>query len=101
MTIHPLAVRKSLRKHKSRTLKSYRRDLTLSDLDARLAGSDDAQYYLLEALQEVSKEYDYILIDCPPNLGRATRMAMVAAEGVVIPIDCQDWRLWAQHLSPG
>lgn len=63
----------------------------LSDLDARLAGDDDAQFYLLEALQETQEHYDYILIDCPPNLGRATRMAIVAADAVLIPIECQDW----------
>lgn len=66
-------------------------NISLGDLDARLAGDDDAQYYLLEALQEIKNDYAYILIDCPPNLGRATRMAMVAADGVLIPIECQDW----------
>jgi len=66
-------------------------NLSLSDLDARLAGDDDAQFYLLEALKDVLPQYDHVLIDCPPNLGRATRMALVAAEGIVIPIECQDW----------
>ncbi len=66
-------------------------NLTLSNLDARLAGEDDAQYCLLETVQEVQGSYDHILIDCPPNLGRATRMAFVAAEGILIPIECQDW----------
>jgi chromosome partitioning protein len=66
-------------------------NLTLSDLDARLAGDDDAQYYLAEALLTVKDKYEWILIDCPPSLGRATRMALVAADGVVVPIECQDW----------
>lgn len=66
-------------------------NLSLSDLDARLAGDDDAQFYLFEALQSIKNNYDYILIDCPPNLGRATRMALVAAQSVLIPIECQDW----------
>lgn len=66
-------------------------NLALSNLDARLAGDDDAQYYLLEVLREIQDNYDYILIDCPPNLGRATRMALVAAHGILIPIECQDW----------
>ena len=66
-------------------------NLALSDLDARLAGDDDAQFYLLDALQETQDLYDHLLIDCPPNLGRATRMALVAAQGVLIPIECQDW----------
>lgn len=66
-------------------------NLALSDLDIRLAGDDDAQYYLLEALQEIDANYDYIIIDCPPNLGRATRMALVAANGILVPIECQEW----------
>ena len=66
-------------------------NLALSDLDIRLAGDDDAQYYLLEALEEIDNKYDYIIIDCPPNLGRATRMALVAANGILVPIECQEW----------
>lgn len=66
-------------------------NLALSDLDARLAGDDDAQYYLAEALSKLRDRYDWVLIDCPPSLGRATRMALVAADGVVVPIECQDW----------
>lgn len=66
-------------------------NLALSDLDARLAGDDDAQYYLAEALSKLKDRYDWVLIDCPPSLGRATRMALVAADGVVVPIECQDW----------
>ena len=66
-------------------------NLALSDLDVKLAGDDDAQYYLLEALQEVESHYDYIIIDCPPSLGRATRMALVAANGLLVPIECQEW----------
>lgn len=66
-------------------------NLALSDLDARLAGDDDAQYYLAEALASLRERYDWVLIDCPPSLGRATRMALVAADGVVVPIECQDW----------
>lgn len=66
-------------------------NLALSDLDARLAGDDDAQFYLLEALEDIEDNYDFILIDCPPSLGRATRMSLVAADHVIIPIECQEW----------
>lgn len=66
-------------------------NITLSNVAERLAGIDDAQFFLLEAIQEVQKQYDSVLIDCPPSLSRATRMAMVAADGVLIPIECQEW----------
>jgi len=63
----------------------------LQDMDSRLAGDDDAQFFLSEELEVIRENYDFILIDCPPNLGKATRMALVAADCVVIPIQCQDW----------
>jgi chromosome partitioning protein len=68
-------------------------NINLSNLDVRLAGDYDAQTYLAEALQEVKDEFDYIFIDCPPSLGLPTRMALVAAEGVVIPIEAHEWAL--------
>ena len=64
---------------------------TLHDIDSRLSGDDDAQYFLLEELETIKNQYDFILIDCPPNLGKATRMALVAADYAIIPIQCQDW----------
>lgn len=66
-------------------------NLSLSDLDIQLAGDDDAQYYLDEALQDIDSYYDFIIIDCPPSLGRATRIALVAAHGILLPIECQEW----------
>ena len=66
-------------------------NLKLSDIDTQLAGDDDAQYLLAEELPEIRSQYDRILIDCPPNLGKATRLALVGAEGLLIPIECQRW----------
>jgi chromosome partitioning protein len=66
-------------------------DNRLYDLDTRLAGDDDAQFLLAEELETIRKDYDLVLIDCPPSLGKATRMALLAADFVIIPIQCQDW----------
>jgi len=63
----------------------------LYDIDSKLAGDDDAQFFLAEELESIKDEYDFILIDCPPNLGKATRMALVASDYVIIPIQCHDW----------
>lgn len=68
-------------------------NIHLSNLDVRLVGDYDAQTYLAEVLRPVKNEFDYILIDCPPSLGLPTRMAMVAAEGVIIPTQCEEWAL--------
>ena len=63
----------------------------LGELDERLAGDYDAEYYLKEALEPLEQRYDFVLIDCPPYSGRASRLALVAAQGVVVPIECDRW----------
>lgn len=63
----------------------------LKHLDTKLAGEIDALYLLQEALEPILDDYDFIFIDCPPKLDLATRMALVAADGVIIPVECHDF----------
>ncbi len=44
---------------------------------------------LERALRPVQKKYDYILIDTPPSLGLLTINALTAAEGVIVPVQCE------------
>lgn len=43
---------------------------------------------LAKALKATMEEYSYILIDCPPNLGKLTINALTAADEVIIPVEC-------------
>ncbi len=45
-------------------------------------------YKLRDAMQDLSKEYDRIYIDTPPNFNFYSKSALIAAESVVIPFDC-------------
>jgi len=66
-------------------------NIDLSKIDLQLAGEPDAQYFLADKLKEIKDNYDYIIIDCPPSLGLATRIGLVAADEVIIPLECQEW----------
>ncbi len=48
-------------------------------------------YKLRDALQELEEEYDRVYIDTPPALNFYTRSALIAAEGCLIPFDCDDF----------
>lgn len=48
---------------------------------------------LKKAIADIKDEYDFIIIDCPPSLGLLTLNAMNAADGVIIPIQCEYYAL--------
>lgn len=59
----------------------------LYGLDLKLAGKNRPGFRLRTALKNASKHYDFVLIDCPPNLGMASANALIAASHVLIPIE--------------
>jgi len=66
----------------------------LSSIDLQLAGQRDRVNRLKTALQGAGRlEYDFILIDCPPSLNLLTVNALVAADGVLVPLQCEFFAL--------
>ena len=49
----------------------------------------DREHILMNAINKIEKEYDYIIIDCPPSLGLLTINALTASNSVIIPIQCE------------
>ena len=66
-------------------------DLTAAEV--QLLGLEQRETRLGRALKKVSDRYDYIFIDCPPSLNMLTLNALVAAEAVMIPMQCEYYAL--------
>lgn len=61
--------------------------------EVQLMGKHGAESRLREALRPIRNLYDLILIDCPPSLNMLTVNALVAADSVLIPMQCEYYAL--------
>lgn len=65
-------------------------DLNLARAELALVVEQQREQRLRTVLRDARSIYDYILIDCPPNLGLLTINAFYAADSVLIPVQAQD-----------
>jgi chromosome partitioning protein len=65
----------------------------LAGAEIELVGMTDREQKLRDPLRLVSPEYDFILIDTPPSLGLLTINALCAADGVLVPLQCEYYAL--------
>jgi len=88
-------------------------DIDLVGAEIELVGLEQREWRLRRALEEASKGYEWVLIDCPPSLGLLTINALVAADRVLVPLQCEFYaleglthllktvRLVRERLNPG
>jgi chromosome partitioning protein len=68
-------------------------DKNLIGADIELIDLDEREYRLRQALKPVRDSYDFILLDCPPALDLLTLNALLAADSVLVPIQCEFFAL--------
>ncbi|HEU5005516.1 MAG TPA: ParA family protein [Jatrophihabitantaceae bacterium] len=68
-------------------------NIDLSAAEVQLVGEVAREQTLKRVLREAIADYDFILIDCQPSLGLLTVNALTAADGVIIPLECEFFSL--------
>jgi chromosome partitioning protein len=88
-----MAIEKTIVKTDCEGLDIVPADKNLVAANLELVDLADREHRLKEVLTGVQSRYDYVLIDCPPALDLLTLNALVAAESVLIPIQCEFFAL--------
>ncbi len=67
--------------------------IDLLGVEIELAGKEGREYILSSALSSIKEKYRYVFIDCPPSLGILTLNALVSANSLIIPVQCEYYAL--------
>ncbi len=68
-------------------------NVELSGAEIELIGIEGKEFILKEEIDKIRRNYDFVLIDCPPSLNMLTVNAMTTADTVLVPIQCEYYAL--------
>ncbi|MBS6194480.1 MAG: ParA family protein [Clostridiales bacterium] len=68
-------------------------NVNLAGAEIELIGVDEKEFILKGQVEKIEKDYDFIIIDCPPSLNMLTINAMTTANTVLVPIQCEYYAL--------
>jgi chromosome partitioning protein len=74
-------------------LKVLPADKNLIGAEVELVDVEQREYRLKNLIKEIEKEFDFIIIDCPPSLGLLTLNALTSADSLLVPIQCEYYAL--------
>lgn len=90
---HTISAKDAVVKTSSPNLDIIPAHIDLVAIEIELIDKHEREYMLKKALADLKEDYDYILIDCAPSLGLITLNSLVAADSVIIPIQCEYFAL--------
>lgn len=68
-------------------------NIDLTGANVELIEEKEREFFLKKVLNSIHEEWDYILIDCPPSLGLLTVNGLIAADYVLVPLQCEYFAL--------
>jgi chromosome partitioning protein len=80
-------------RHKLPTYDVLGANRDLAGAEVELVELDNRENRLKDAIAQVSPDYDFVLIDCPPSLSMLTLNGLCAAHGVIVPMQCEYFAL--------
>lgn len=90
---HSISAKEAILKTTSPNVDLIPAHIDLVAIEIELVDKQEREYMLKKAVQAIKEEYEYILIDCAPSLGLITLNSLVAADSVIIPIQCEYFAL--------